>query len=359
MDLSPPSLTRSPASPPNTYCPSETSSIEYPSPVLAHQQYKIASIYAGQSCSLPHSLEDNSLPPLDSMTPAGWHSPAIMAPTSTSSSIPNILSAEYDPFANYESPLSGPYGHEVYPPPPTHHGSVVASSPGSVADVASRSPAPSSRHSLTYPQPSLMTSSMASRVKMEAHGDYSPGVEVPHYPSPRSIPASYGTDAASYAGSHSSYVSDDQASAWPRSEYETDQFYHGSPSQTSPYIQDTRRQFRLTRPRRPARRLTTKEEANFQCEVKGCGKLFSRSYNFKAHMETHDEKREYPFPCSVSDCNKKFVRKTDLQRHHQSVHMKERNHKCDYCGRLFARKDTLRRYASHFHVNSLIHLKLY
>ncbi|KAL6866302.1 hypothetical protein ACO1O0_002409 [Amphichorda felina] len=96
--------------------------------------------------------------------------------------------------------------------------------------------------------------------------------------------------------------------------------------------------------RRPTRRHTTKEEANFQCMIKGCGKFFSRSYNFKSHMETHDEKREYPFPCQVPSCTKKFVRKTDLQRHHQSVHAKERNHKCDYCGRLFARKDTLRRF---------------
>ncbi|KAG7150040.1 Zinc finger protein PLAG1 like [Verticillium longisporum] len=61
-------------------------------------------------------------------------------------------------------------------------------------------------------------------------------------------------------------------------------------------------------------------------------------------METHDDKREYPFPCQIGDCNKRFVRKTDLQRHHQSVHTKERNHKCDYCSRLFARKDTLRRH---------------
>jgi uncharacterized Zn-finger protein len=106
------------------------------------------------------------------------------------------------------------------------------------------------------------------------------------------------------------------------------------------------RRIRVNRPRRAPRRLTTKEEANFQCEVKGCGKLFSRSYNFKAHMETHDEKRDYPFPCPVNECNKKFVRKTDLQRHHQSVHMKERNHKCDYCSRLFARKDTLRRFVA-------------
>lgn len=99
-----------------------------------------------------------------------------------------------------------------------------------------------------------------------------------------------------------------------------------------------------SRSKRAPRKLTTKEEANFQCDVEGCGKLFSRSYNFKAHMETHDEKREYHFPCQVEACTKKFVRKTDLQRHHQSVHVKERNHKCDYCARMFARKDTLRRY---------------
>jgi hypothetical protein len=99
----------------------------------------------------------------------------------------------------------------------------------------------------------------------------------------------------------------------------------------------------LPRPRNPPRRMTSREDAVYQCEVKGCGKLFSRSYNFKAHLDTHDDKREYPFPCPVEACTKKFVRKTDLQRHHQSVHMKQRNHRCDFCGRLFARKDTLRR----------------
>jgi len=61
-------------------------------------------------------------------------------------------------------------------------------------------------------------------------------------------------------------------------------------------------------------------------------------------METHDAGRVYPFPCPVKDCSKKFVRKTDLARHHQSVHMKQRNHQCDYCSRFFARKDTLRRH---------------
>lgn len=87
------------------------------------------------------------------------------------------------------------------------------------------------------------------------------------------------------------------------------------------------------------------QEGSFKCDIEGCGKLFTRSYNYKAHLETHDERREYPFHCHVDGCDKKFARKTDLQRHHQSVHMKERNHGCAFCGRFFARKDTLRRSA--------------
>ena len=95
--------------------------------------------------------------------------------------------------------------------------------------------------------------------------------------------------------------------------------------------------------KRVVRRLTTREEANFQCEIKGCGKLFSRSYNYKTHLLTHDEKRERPSPCLVKGCDQRFVRKTDLRRHELSVHLKERSHGCDYCSRLFARRDTLRR----------------
>ncbi|TQW03255.1 zinc finger, c2H2 type domain-containing protein [Cordyceps javanica] len=86
---------------------------------------------------------------------------------------------------------------------------------------------------------------------------------------------------------------------------------------------------------------TAHQEGSFKCDVEGCGKLFTRSYNYKAHLETHDQRRQYPFHCHVHGCDKKFARKTDLQRHHQSVHMKERNHGCTFCGRFFARKDTL------------------
>ncbi|TQS32546.1 hypothetical protein Golomagni_07135 [Golovinomyces magnicellulatus] len=61
----------------------------------------------------------------------------------------------------------------------------------------------------------------------------------------------------------------------------------------------------------------------------------------KLHLK---DKEDHYFSCPIDDCRKKFARKTDLERHNKSVHIKERNHECTYCGRLFARKDTLRRH---------------
>jgi len=58
---------------------------------------------------------------------------------------------------------------------------------------------------------------------------------------------------------------------------------------------------------------------NAVCACARCGKLFQRSYNLKAHMETHDPYRSHPHLCSYSDCDKQFVRRTDLIRHEQSV----------------------------------------
>ncbi|KAI1076485.1 hypothetical protein F5B20DRAFT_318197 [Whalleya microplaca] len=340
MDLSPPSLTRSPVSPSNTNCSGSPLLDHYPSPDLVDPVYKITSLYE-QSCAVMSSNMDseNSLPPLDVMTSAEWSGTAAIHSSSVSGA-PNILSADYDPFANYEPSLHHPYSHEIYA---SHPGQPSLLSNANSATP--RSPDPSSRHSFTYPQ----SVSPIPRIKMESAPDYSSGTELSHYPSPRSAhalpvePHSYGSTAGS-----SGYLSDVPSGTWSKSEYpplESDQYYPGpSSSGNSPILQDRRRLGVPRAQRRQPRKLTTKEEANFQCEVKGCGKLFSRSYNFKAHMETHDEKREYPFPCTVPDCNKKFVRKTDLQRHNQSVHMKEKNHRCDYCGRMFARKDTLRRH---------------
>ncbi|KAM5348525.1 hypothetical protein ACJ41O_008349 [Fusarium nematophilum] len=178
---------------------------------------------------------------------------------------------------------------------------------------------------------------------MEGSASYCQGFESQQYSAPGPASAAYGPDGSPFAPSLPPDLSASAATTWPKQEYDVSQFY-ANPQAPVPDLGQDRRLLKASKVKRPTRKHTSKEEANFQCEVKGCGKFFSRSYNYKSHLETHDEKREYPFPCTVDGCTKKFVRKTDLQRHHQSVHMKERNHKCDYCGRLFARKDTLRRH---------------
>ncbi|KAL7624446.1 hypothetical protein AAE478_006011 [Parahypoxylon ruwenzoriense] len=338
MDLSPPSLTRSPASPPSTNC-SESPTLDYPSPDFVDPVFKIASMYE-QSCTAmpPHMDSDNSLPPLDVMTSAGWGGSTVIHPSSTSGA-PNIMSADYDPFAHYEPSMHTPYGHEFYSSHQAQASVLSSSTPPPLSSSTSRSPDISSRHAFSYPH----SVSPIPRVKMEGVGaaDYTSGAELSQYPSPRSAhalplePSSYGSTAGS-----TGYLSDVASGTWPKSEYpslEPDSYYAGPGSAAAAFPQD-RRQLRVPRAqRRQPRKMTTKEEANYQCEVKGCGKLFSRSYNYKAHMDTHDEKREYPFPCTVPDCNKKFVRKTDLQRHNQSVHMKEKNHRHmeDGCSKRF------------------------
>ncbi|KAI1845428.1 hypothetical protein JX265_005289 [Neoarthrinium moseri] len=337
MDLSPPPLSRSPVSSPNT---------DYPSPDLVDSHYKLTSLY-DQNCGMDPNLDSESLPPLDATTSAEWNNPALLH-TSTSADIPNILSGDYNTFANYDPALSAPYTtHDIYSSIHAHAPAVSLDSQ-SLSRTLSHSSDLSSRPSYTTyshcdsPQP---------HVKMEGASEYPDPSDVPRYPSPHlgtALPVEVG--GYSSAASSSGYLSDAPSSSWPKSEYgplEPDAFGTGS-NMAAPSLIQGRQPYKIRGPHhqrtKQPRRLTTKEEANYQCEVKGCGKLFSRSYNYKAHLETHDENREYPFPCAVSGCSKKFVRKTDLQRHHQSVHMKEKNHRCDFCSRLFARKDTLRRH---------------
>lgn len=340
MELSPPALTRSPVSPRTSYCSSSgSSSPAYPSPELLAPQYRLISMY-DQVCGMGSNFgQGTPLPPLDVMTSADW-SEDVLLHSSSSAGIPNILSAEYDPFASYEQSMPPAYGHNAYPAHPSQ-APMLVHSPQPLHRTLSHSPDPAGpRNSMSY----SYGGSPAPRIKVETAGEFSAGVEVSQYPSPGpSIAMPLEADSYGPTAGGSDYLSE---GAWPKPEYEqvdSEHFYSGPGDQGASLLPD-RRSYRSGRsPRRQPRRLTTKEEANFQCQVKGCGKLFSRSYNYKAHLETHDDRREYPFPCTVDDCNKRFVRKTDLSRHHQSVHMKERNHKCEYCARTFARKDTLRR----------------
>ncbi|KAI1278670.1 hypothetical protein F5Y07DRAFT_66568 [Xylaria sp. FL0933] len=348
MDLSPPSLIRSPSSSRNSnHSRSPSLGVDYSSLDFVDPFYKVDTVYE-QSCSVLSTAMDHSGNPhhrLEATTSAEW------AETPAMHSVPSmggqgIVSSDYVPYVSYDSAMHAPYSHDLYS---THmaHAPALSYAQSPLASMPSRSPDPSSsRHALPY-----HSTSPIPRIKLESGHEYPSGGEMSQYPSPRSAhalmaePSSYGSQAGS-----SGYLSDAPSGSWARSDYppiDADPYYVGPGGSTSSLVPDRRNQgpSRPSRaPKRQARKLTSKDEANFQCEVEGCGKLFSRSYNYKAHMETHDKKREYPFSCTYEDCNKKFVRKTDLQRHHQSVHMKEKNHKCDYCGRHFARKDTLRRH---------------
>ncbi|RKU42905.1 hypothetical protein DL546_001479 [Coniochaeta pulveracea] len=328
MALSPPSLTRSPLSCSDTYCSSSRSSQGDPSPP-PEQQYSLTAVYGNQHCCsmTPPMESEATLPSLESLCPSEWDGEA--AASSLTASMP---STEYNPYDNFGSSISQPYGHDLYSRHPhLSHGT-------NTSPPIAHSPLPALRSDPATP-------SITPRIKVECTEDYDQGLNPEQYASLPCINAEFVADNG-YSSTGSGYYSDGQSS-WQTPDYQLHLEPAAYCNQTGAASLSTFKhntQNKDVRPRRAPRRLTRPEEANFRCEVKGCNKLFSRSYNYKAHMETHDEKRQYPFPCTVADCTKKFVRKTDLQRHHQSVHLKERSHKCDYCGRLFARKDTLRRH---------------
>ncbi|QSZ35914.1 hypothetical protein DSL72_007036 [Monilinia vaccinii-corymbosi] len=270
----------------------------------------------------------------------------------SSMSTPNVLSAEYDPFASYNPAGSAPFTADIYTTSQTAEIPIIPASPLHPSNISDRSSLSS------VPPPEMFTQagsipSYTPRIKMEDHSEYAPSSDSftlgslhnSHTPFVGAANTYPGTLGASYYDQSQWAQKVDYASTDlpPFSALQVPTYDRRSESQDRSPPQDVRRPCVMARTRGP-RKLTTKEDANFQCRVKGCGKLFGRSYNYKAHMETHDAAREYPFLCDADNCTKKFVRKTDLQRHKQSVHMKQRNHKCDYCSRFFARKDTLRRH---------------
>lgn len=81
------------------------------------------------------------------------------------------------------------------------------------------------------------------------------------------------------------------------------------------------------------------KEKTYICNYENCGKVFTRRYNARSHVQTHLSDR--PFVCDHENCNKSFVRQHDLTRH-KKVHTEFAN-KCS-CGKKFARLDALFRH---------------
>ncbi|KAI9891074.1 MAG: hypothetical protein M1814_003273 [Vezdaea aestivalis] len=254
------------------------------------------------------------------------HTPtAAMLPHITSGPSPNIYSADFSPFAqispdhpSFYPITSGPACESSVPE--------LTSSPSPSRTLSTRSSVSSvgPPESYLYSGPECYSSS----VKMEESGEWMNPMAGGQMPTHMSI----------YNPMYSSEPSWSTPYGPPSSMPYTHQ--HTRPDVSS-YAEP--KPISNTERTRKRRRLTTAAEANHTCDI--CGKLFSRSYNYKAHMDTHNPAREHPHVCTIKNCNKKFVRKTDLLRHHQSVHDKQRNFQCSLCEHMFARKDTLRRHS--------------
>jgi hypothetical protein len=90
-----------------------------------------------------------------------------------------------------------------------------------------------------------------------------------------------------------------------------------------------------------ASQIRRKQPANFICPVPGCGSTFTRSFNLKGHIRSHNE--EKPYLCPWPGCGKGFARQHDCKRHEQ-LHTNYRPFTCDGCQKQFARMDALNRH---------------
>ncbi|KAI9320271.1 hypothetical protein DFJ73DRAFT_635217 [Zopfochytrium polystomum] len=83
-------------------------------------------------------------------------------------------------------------------------------------------------------------------------------------------------------------------------------------------------------------------QRRYACTLPTCTRSFTRLFNLKAHLETHNPARERGFRCE--DCGVAFCRAQDLLRH-GTVHDKSNLMTCPACpGKTFSRKDALRRH---------------
>jgi hypothetical protein len=82
----------------------------------------------------------------------------------------------------------------------------------------------------------------------------------------------------------------------------------------------------------------------FKCPVPGCGSTFTRHFNLKGHLRSHNDER--PYKCIYEGCPKAivgFARQHDCKRH-MLLHEGLRPFECEGCGKKFARLDALTRH---------------
>ncbi|CAH7674510.1 expressed protein [Phakopsora pachyrhizi] len=113
----------------------------------------------------------------------------------------------------------------------------------------------------------------------------------------------------------------------------------GNPRKHSPKNAISRTLANPESARQPMQPKVTESGPRWICDVEGCGKSFTRSFNLTQHKAAihRDERR---FECSY--CSATFYRRNDLSRHERS-HTGERPYKCE-CGQSFTRTDLLTRH---------------
>lgn len=148
------------------------------------------------------------------------------------------------------------------------------------------------------------------------------------------------TNTTPYEGSYGSPMSPYESDSTSGPVYKTEGASQLSPSRR-PRSSQSDSKITPTRRKQQRRAKIPAEEARFRCDI--CGTGFVRAYNKKTHMARHNPNRSRDHHCTFEDCDNKFERKTDLQRHINSVHLHQKPHECELCGKRFARKDTLSR----------------
>mmetsp|Transcript_6343 Transcript_6343/g.19175 ORF Transcript_6343/g.19175 Transcript_6343/m.19175 type:complete len:154 (+) Transcript_6343:62-523(+) len=71
-------------------------------------------------------------------------------------------------------------------------------------------------------------------------------------------------------------------------------------------------------------RQVKRKEAHFRCPIVSCGRVFNRSYNFKAHMRLHNGDK--PYKCHFENCSERFKWRSSLMNHTRR-HAKEETKK--------------------------------